>query len=45
MMNKTCNMLKHTGQWLSLASVSFVPAYPTSIRGNNDSQEHGPGTR
>ena len=45
MMNKTCNMLKHTGQWLTITSVSFVPAYPTSIRGNNDSQEHGPGTR
>ena len=33
------------GQWQSLASVSFVPAYPTSIRGNNDSKEHDPGTR
>lgn len=43
-MNKTCNMLKHTGQWLTIASVSFVPAYPTSIRGN-DSQEYSPGTR
>ena len=45
MMNKTCNPLKHTGQWQTIASVSFVPAYPTSIRGYNDSQEHGPGTR
>ena len=44
-MNKTCNTLKHTGLWQSMAKVSFVPAYPTSIRGNNDSQEHGPGTR
>jgi hypothetical protein len=45
MMNKTCNMLKHNGQWQTTASVSFVPAYPTSIRGYNDSNEHGPGTR
>jgi len=45
MMNKTCKTLKHMGQWQSLASVSFVSAYPTSIRGNNDSKEHGPGTR
>jgi hypothetical protein len=45
MMNKTCKTLKHMGQWLSLASVSFTPAYPTSIRGSNDNQERGPGTR
>jgi len=45
MMNKTCKSLKHTGKWLTLASVSFVPAYPTSIRGSNDNQERGPGTR
>jgi hypothetical protein len=44
-MNKTCKTLKHMGQWQSLARVSFAPVYPTSIRGNNDSQEHGPGTR
>lgn len=44
-MNKTCNLLKHNGQWSTIANVSFAPAYPTSIRGMNDSQEHGPGTR
>jgi hypothetical protein len=45
MMNKTCKSLKHMGQWQTIASVSFVPAYPTSIRGSNDNQERGPGTR
>lgn len=46
MINFTCNMLeKHNGQWLSIES--FVPAYPTSIRGTNDAdnQRGDPGTR
>ena len=45
-MNKSCNMLKHNGQWLTLA-ISFVPAYPTSIRGSNESTDNqeSPGTR
>ena len=38
-------MLKHNGQWQTIANVSFAPAYPTSIRGSNDNQERGPGTR
>jgi len=45
MMSKTCNTLKHMGQWQSLATVSFTPAYPTSIRGSNDNQELDPGFR
>jgi hypothetical protein len=46
MMNKSCNMQKHNGQWLTLA-ISFVPAYPTFIRGSNESVDmlRGPGTR
>lgn len=46
MMNKSCNMQKHNGQWLTLA-ISFVPAYPTVIRGLNESLDmlKGPGTR
>jgi len=45
MMNKTCNTLKHTGLWQSIAMVSFAPVYPSSIRGSNDNQERSPGTR
>jgi hypothetical protein len=42
MTNFTCNMLgKHSDLWLSIES--FVPAYPTSIRGAND--QRGPGDR
>ena len=34
MMNKTCNQLmKHNALWATIES--FVPAYPTSIRGTN----------
>jgi len=44
MMNKTCKSLKHMGQWQSIATVSFAPVYPTSIRGN-DTLEYSPGTR
>jgi hypothetical protein len=44
MMNKSCNMQKHNGQWLTLA-ISFVPAYPTIIRGSNEDSLRGPGTR
>lgn len=45
MMNKSCNMQKHNGLWLTLA-ISFVPAYPTSIRGSSESDnQRGPGTR
>ena len=46
MMNKSCNMQKHNRQWLTLA-ISFVPAYPTCIRGSNESVDNlrGPGTR
>jgi hypothetical protein len=48
MMNKSCNMQKHNGQWLTLA-ISFVPAYPTVIRGSNELSSvdnlRGSGTR
>jgi hypothetical protein len=37
-------MPKHMELWSILAIESFVPAYPTSIRGNND-QRGIPGTR
>lgn len=44
MMNFTCNMPKYFGLWSILAIESFMPAYPTSIRGTND-QRGVPGTR
>jgi len=43
MMNKTCNQLmKHNALWATIES--FVPSYPTSIRGTNfvlDQREPG----
>ena len=41
-------MQKHNAQWLTLA-ISFVPAYPTCIRGSKELSSvdnlRGPGTR
>jgi hypothetical protein len=42
MMNKTCKSLKHMGLWSRITLASFVPAYPTSIRGSNDNTEQTP---
>lgn len=45
MMNFTRDTQKQMGLWTSLATVSFAPSYPSSIRVNNDQREDSPGTR
>jgi len=45
MKHYTCHMPKHVSLWSIEAIGSFVPAYPTSIRGLNDNQRKGPGDR